>query len=139
MYTLQDGRSRSGRRGLQKTGQMAWKSILNFLRLPSVPFHSPRGITTEMKLISSELKILAQTSLNHWCSIASRAVSLFGGSKFVKPLTRCLKSASLSFQREIGLRGLSLLKPSRMTLKIWTHGLSPRYFRKAASPSLSAK
>ena len=83
----------------------------------------------------------AQTSWNHLCERASPAVSLFAGSKFVRPPMRSLRSESSSslFHRTKGSRGFSLLKPSRSAFSTWHHGLSPRCLNNPSRLFRSAK
>ncbi len=83
----------------------------------------------------------AQTSWNQLCERASSAVSLFAGSKFVRPPIRSLRSESRGsiFHRTNGSRGFSLLKPPRSASSTWHQGLSPRCLNSPSKLSRSAK
>ncbi len=83
----------------------------------------------------------AQTSWNQLCEMASSAMSLFAGSKFVRPPIRSLRSESRGsiFHRTNGSRGFSLLKPPRSASSTWHQGLSPRCLNSPSKLSRSAK
>ena len=83
----------------------------------------------------------AQTMWNHLCASASPAVSLFAGSKFVRPPMRSFRSESRDSisHRTNGSRGFSLLKLSRSASSTWHQGLSPRCLNSPLKLSRSAK
>jgi len=83
----------------------------------------------------------AQISWNQLCERAWSAVSLFAGSKFVRPPIRSLRSESRGsiFHRTNGSSGFSLLKPPRSASSTWHQGLSPRCLNSPSKLSGSAK